>query len=131
MPEKGNISKNMIMLLFLIILLMFSGCERSLRVSPPDNALSVLNNVREGYNREDADKFCKDFSDIMFTNGFTKKAYLDVVESLKKKFGDWEQEVYLGEDKGVYRWQVKFSKGKSKLVLVLNNDSRVTGLWFR
>jgi hypothetical protein len=87
--------------------------------------------VREGFNQEDIDRFCKDFSAIMFTEGFTKKAYLDVIQGLKQRYGTWESEVYRGEDKGAHIWRVQFSRGKAKLVLVLNNNGQVIGLWFR
>lgn len=46
------------------------------------------------------DRFCSDFSDIMFTKDFTKRAYLGVIQGFKKRHGRWESEVYRGEDKG-------------------------------
>ncbi len=114
-----------------IACLMLSGCGRPSKTTPPNSVLSALKNVREGYDKEDMDLFCKDFSDIMFTQGFTKQAYLDVVQGLKRKLGEWKSEAYLGEDNGVHTWRAEFTNGKAELVLVLNNDSRVTGLWFR
>lgn len=131
MGNKWRISNKVIVLFHLIIFLMLSVCDKSSKIPPPDSIILVLNNVREGYNKEDVDLFCIDFSDIMFTKGFTKKAYLDVIQGLKKKLGEWESEIYLGIDKGAYTWRVKFKNGKAKLVLVLNNDQQVIGLWFR
>lgn len=117
--------------LFLSFLLFLLGCEKPAEEPPPNNVLEVLDNVRAGYNNEDPELFCKDFSDIMFTDGFTKKAYLDVIQGLKNKLGLWESEIYLGEKDAVHSWRVTFEKGNTKLVLVLNDRGGVTGLWFR
>jgi hypothetical protein len=119
------------LVLFLTVLLLLFGCEKPAKEPPPQSVLDVLDNVRTGYNNEDSEIFCKDFSDIMFTKGFTKKAYLDVIQGLKNKLGLWESEIYLGEKDGVYSWRLTFEKGKTKLVLVLNDEGGVTGLWFR
>lgn len=131
MMNKWRISNKIIIFFHLIIFLMLSMCDKPSKIPPPDTVILVLNNVREGYNKEDVDRFCNDFSDIMFTKGFTKKAYLDVIQGLKKRLGEWESEIYLGIDKGAYTWRVKFKNGTAKLVLVLNNDWQVIGLWFR
>jgi hypothetical protein len=93
MVNKGRIVKYIIVLLPFIILLITSGCERPAKTPPPNSVFPVLENVREGYNLEDADRFCKNFSAIMFTEGFTKKAYLDVIQGLKQRHGGWESEV--------------------------------------
>ena len=130
MVKRGNFTGMVIVSLFIISLLI-SGCERASSIPPPESALAVVQNVREGYNAEDVDLFCNDFSDIMFTKGFTRRAYLDVIQGLRKKFGAWESEVYLGEEKGAYIWRVKFETGRAKLVLVFNDSWQVIGLWFR
>ncbi len=127
---KRNLN-NIIVLIPLIVLLILSGCRIRPKTPPLDRVLTILNNVREGYNKEDMDQFCNDFSDIMYTRGFTKNVYLDITQDLKKKLGEWESEIYHGEENGVYTWQVKFQKGKTKLILVLDNNLQVTGLWFR
>jgi hypothetical protein len=131
MACKRVIAKYNIVILLCSCFLIISGCERPAKTPPSDSVLLVLENVREGFNQEDVDRFCKDFSAIMFTKGFTKKAYLDVIQGLKQRYGAWESEVYRGEDKGAHIWRVQFSRGKAKLVLVLNNDGQVIGLWFR
>jgi len=131
MIKRYRILNSTVVLLPLVIFLTLSGCERPSKVPPSESALIVLESVKEGYNKQDADIFCKDFSDIMFTKGFTKKAYLDLIQGLKNQFGEWKSEIYLGEDRGVYKWRVKFKDGKSKLVLVFNNDQKIIGLWFR
>jgi hypothetical protein len=129
--KKGRIAGGAILVLFVVMLLVMAGCEKASSVPPPANVASVLKNVRDGYNAEDADLFTGDFSDIMFTQGFTKQAYLDVIQGLKMKHGSWDSETYLGVEKGVHTWRVKFDEGNAKFVLVLNNDGKVTGLWFR
>lgn len=90
-----------------------------------------MEGIKAGYNAEDKQKFCADFADIMFTKGFTEDAYLDVVRELKHKYGDWKSETYLGLDERAHEWRVQMEKGKLKLILVLNEESKVTGLWFR
>lgn len=132
MVKKQRITNNVLVSLFLLVFLIVSGCGESQKTLPPDNVLIVLNNVKVGYNKEEIDIFCNDFSDIMFTKGFTKRAYLDVIQSLKNKLGEWESEKYLGvNNKDTYTWRVKFKNGKTKLVLVLNDNRKVIGLWFR
>ncbi len=108
-----------------------AGCARPSATPAPEDALRVLANVREGYNASDAESFCQDFAPIMFTRGFTKAAYLDVVKGLQRKLGQWVSEVYLGEKDGVYTWRASFEKGRAKVVLVLDDEWKVTGLWFR
>ena len=128
---KRRIPVGVIVVLPVVMLLTLTSCERASSVPPPANAAGVLKNVRDGYNKEDADLFCGDFSDIMFTKGFTKQAYLDVIQGLKMKYGTWDSEMYLGEEIGVHTWRVKFNEGDAKFVLVLNKEGKVTGLWFR
>ena len=112
--------------------LMCAACEKPSKVPPPADVASVLKNLRDGCENRDPDVFCKDFSDIMFTQGFTKDAYMDVIKSLEQQKGKWVSEVYLGEDKeGVHVWRMKFDNGSAKLVLVFNDRWQVTGLWFR
>lgn len=120
-------------LLAVAVMLVFSlsACDKLSAQPPPESANTVMLSVKDGYNNEDMDKFCGDFSDIMFTQGFTRQAYLDVVQGLKKKFGTWQSERYLGMKDGAYLWRLQFAEGRAKLVLVQNNTGRVTGLWFR
>ena len=124
---KGILSGFMV-LLFAIVAI---NCERQPVAPPPEAVLLVLDTIRSGYNKQDAELFCKDFSAIMFTKGFTKNAWLDVIKELKKKLGEWKAEKYLGQENEVYTWRVQFDKGKTKCVIVLNEEFRVTGLWFR
>lgn len=131
MNEIAGFSQKVIVILFFSVLLLLLGCEKPAEEPPPEGVLDVLGNVRAGYNDEDEELFCGDFSDIMFTDGFTKKAYLDVIQGLKNKLGLWESEIYLGEKDAVYSWRVTFEKGNTKLVMVLNDSGGVTGLWFR
>ena len=84
---KRNLN-NIIVLIPTFVLLILSGCRIRPKTPPPDIVLTVLNNVREGYNKEDMDQFCNDFSDIMYTKGFTKNVYLDITQDLKKKLGE-------------------------------------------
>jgi len=110
---------------------MVAGCERPSDTPPPGHARAAMEKVKQGYASEDMEVFCAGFADIMFTSGFTKQAYLDVVHGLKKKLGAWQSEAYLGEKKGTFTWRVTFSDGSAKLVLVLDDDAHVIGLWFR
>jgi len=107
------------------------ACEQAPKEPPPESAARVMEDIKAGYNAEDKEKFCADFADIMFTKGFTEDAYLDVIRELKHKYGDWKSETYLGLDERAHEWRVQMEKGKLKLILVLNEESKVTGLWFR
>ncbi|NLG27118.1 MAG: hypothetical protein GX557_04365 [Chloroflexi bacterium] len=98
---------------------------------PPDEALAVLGNVRSGYNAEDMALFCADFDDVMFDAGHTPETYLQTTQQLKAQLGAWESDEYLGAEDNEYTWRVTFAKSKAKLLLVLNEDRRVIGLWFR
>lgn len=108
-----------------------AGCARPSATPAPAEALCALANVREGYNAADPEAFCQDFAPIMFTTGFTEAAYLDVVKGLQRKLGRWVSEVYMGEKGEVYTWRAAFEKGKATVVLVLDDEWKVTGLWFR
>lgn len=112
-------------------MLLIASCERASRTPPPEDALRVMQGIKAGYNAEDSELFCADFSDIMFTKGFTKGAYLDVIQSVKSKYGNWDSETYLGFFRGEHVWRVKLEKGTLKLILILNRQNKVTGLWFR
>ena len=107
------------------------ACERASKEPPPENVARVMESIKTAYNTEDKEKFCSDFADIMFTGGFTKDAYLDVIREIKRKRGDWKSETYLGLDDRAHVWRVQAEKGRLKLILIVNEDSRVTGLWFR
>ena len=115
----------------LLGILVVASCERASEKPPPEQALRVMSGIRAGYNAEDSELFCADFADIMFTQGFTKDAYLDVIQELKRKYGGWEGETYLGEVRGEYAWRLTMEKGSLKLILILNRQGKVTGLWFR
>jgi len=112
-------------------ILIAASCDRQSKTPPPDDALRVMSGIKAGYNAEDKEGFCADFADIMFTKGFTKNAYLDVIRQLKQKYGGWESETYLGFFRGEHTWKVTMEKGSLKLILILNEESKVTGLWFR
>jgi hypothetical protein len=73
MAGKRGIARYSIVSLFLTVFLIISGCERFAKTPPPDSVLLVLKNVREGYNQEDVDRFCKNFSAIMFTEVLPKR----------------------------------------------------------
>ena len=106
------------------------GCAKE--VEPPsDEALAVLTNVRAGYNAEDMALFCADFADIMFGSGYTPDTYLQTTQQLKAQLGAWKSEQFLGIKDNEYTWRVTFDKAKVKLLLVLDEDWRVIGLWFR
>ncbi|TET21220.1 MAG: hypothetical protein E3J78_04130 [Candidatus Cloacimonadota bacterium] len=123
--------KSLIAFIMLFFTIAVINCERQPVAPPPEAVLLVLDTIRSGYNEQDAELFYKDFSAIMFTKGFTKDAWFDVIKELKQKLGEWKAQKYLGEEKGAYTWRVQFDKGKTKCVIVLNEEFRVTGLWFR
>jgi hypothetical protein len=54
-----------------------------------------------------------------------------MMKKVKQKLGAWGSEVYLGNEGDVYTWRATFEKGKVKCVIVLDEGSKVTGLWFR
>ncbi len=66
-------------------LLLLTTCEQAPNEPPPDTVQRVMEGIKAGYNAEDKEKFCADFADIMFTEGFTEDAYLDVIRELKHK----------------------------------------------
>jgi hypothetical protein len=106
------------------------GCAKEVEPAPAE-ALAVLGNVRSGYNAEDMALFCADFDDVMFGSGYTPDTYLQTTQQLKAQLGAWKSEEYLGAKDNEYSWRVTFDKSKAKLLLVLNEDWRVVGLWFR
>lgn len=118
-------------LLAFITALAFASCDRPSKTPPPESAVRVMEGIKAAYNAENKQRFCADFADIMFTKGFTEDAYLDVIRELKHKYGDWNSETYLGLDERAHEWRVQMEKGKLKLILILNEESKVTGLWFR
>jgi len=119
-----------VLALFLLVAFL-PACDRASKTPPPEDVLRVMSNIKAAFNAEDIDKFTADFGAIMFTQGFTKDAYLDVIQQLKRKYGNWESETYLGETSGEYAWRLKMEKGSLKLILVLSKEHRVIGLWFR
>lgn len=108
-----------------------AGCARPSATPAPEAAQTVLGHVRDGYASQKADTLCQDFAAIMFTKGFTKQAYLNVIQRLHQQLGAWVSETYMGEKTDVYTWRVKFEKGAANLVIVLSPEGKVTGLWFR
>lgn len=114
-----------------MLVALLAGCEKPQEVPPPAEVLEIMQHIKDGYNNEDVELFTGDFADIMFTKGFTREAWRDTMKKVKQKLGAWESEVYLGEKDGVYTWRGNFEKGKVKCVIVLNEDGRVSGLWFR
>jgi hypothetical protein len=118
-----------IILVLACSVLTMSGCAPA--DPPPNEVLAVLAHVREGYGADDAALFCTDFADVMFTGGFTLDTYRQTIQQVKAQLGDWKSEVYLGEKDSAYTWRVTFAKAKAKLLLVMDPDWRVTGLWFR
>lgn len=118
------------------MLALASGCQRPSSTPPPPEAAGAMASIKDGYNREDTTAFCRDFHGVMFSGGFTTQRYLEVNRMLKGKLGEWLSETYLGQkphgqDMKVHQWRVRFQKGGMKLVLVLDREAKVTGLWFR
>lgn len=125
-----------IAILALAVLMPSIGCERPSPTPPSEDAARSMFSIKDGFNREDTSAFCRDFHGIMFSGGFTTQRYLEVNKMLRGGLGDWISEAYLGQkphgqDMTVHEWRVKFQKGGMKLVLVLDRDGKVTGLWFR
>ena len=123
-------------LLSVALLAALAGCEKPSPIPPPEAAAETMRSVKQGFNDGDTVAFCRDFSEAMFAGGFTKGKYLEVNRSLKSALGAWQSETYLGQEPSkqqgvVHRWRVKFDRGSLKLVLVLNPEGKVTGLWFR
>ena len=114
-----------------VMLLAAVGCERASETPPPDEMATVLSNVREGYNAEDAGLFCADFDEVMFPEGYTQDTYLETIQQLQAQLGEWRSEVYLGTEDNQYTWRVTFANAKAKLLLVMDEEWHVTGLWFR
>jgi predicted small lipoprotein YifL len=113
----------------LIAVLALAGCGP--KAPPPDEVLPVLEHVRAGYNAEDMELFCADFGEVMFSGGFTRETYLQTVQQVKAQLGAWQSEAYLGAQDNEYTWRVTFAQAKAKLLLVMDADWRVIGLWFR
>ena len=107
------------------------ACEQAPKEPPPDRAVKVMENIKAAYNADDAGAFTADFGEIMFTQGFTIGAYHDVMDGLMQQCGTWESEEYTGVKNGAYTWRAKFEKTSLNVVIVLNSDGKVTGLWFR
>jgi hypothetical protein len=134
MDREGNMrTKNALIgfVMLLNLIMMGTGCQQRAKTPPPDYVLTIMGGIKDGYNSEDVDLFTADFSDIMFTKGFTREAWRDTMKKVKQKLGAWQSEVYLGNEGDVYTWRGAFEKGKVKCVIVLNEDNKVTGLWFR
>jgi hypothetical protein len=124
--------RNILILLCIgLLAITLIGCEKPAEVPPPENVLTIMQHIKDGYNSEDVELFTSDFADIMFTKGFSKEAWRDAMKKIRQKLGAWKSEIYLGEKESVYTWRGTFEKGKAKCVIVLNEDGRVSGLWFR
>ncbi len=116
--------------------LMAIGCQRPSSVPPPPEAAWAMASIKQGYNAEDTAALCRDFHGIMFSGGFTTQRYLEVNRMLKDRLGEWRSEAYLGhkpygQEMTVHQWRVDFQRGRMRLVLVLDREAKVTGLWFR
>jgi hypothetical protein len=124
---------NVLIGFFVLICLMVAcaGCQKPSETPPPGYVLNIMERIKDGYNNEDVDLFTGDFADIMFTKGFTREAWRDMIRKVKQKLGAWQSEVYLGNEGDVYTWRGTFEKGRVKCVIVLNEENQVTGLWFR
>ncbi|NLD41937.1 MAG: hypothetical protein GX657_00435 [Chloroflexi bacterium] len=114
----------------LLLAVGLAGCEKASDTPPPEAAQAAFDHVREGYTQEDAALFTQDFAEVMFA-GHDAEWYLGVVRDLKERFGAWGEAVYLGAQDSQYTWRVSFDKGKLKVLIVLDEDERVSGLWFR
>jgi hypothetical protein len=117
--------------LTILSMVLIVGCEKPAETPPPEHVLEIMHHIKDGYNNEDVKLLTSDFADIMFAKGFSEEAWRDTMKKIKKKLGTWKSEVYLGEKDDVYTWRGTFEKGKVKCVIVLNEDGRVSGLWFR
>ncbi len=108
------------------------ACANVSKEPPPAEVVKIYHNVETGFITEDVDIFCQDFADIMFNDEYTKSKYLSVIKDLKSQLGDLENSTYFGKQKdNIYIWQLTFSEGKLKLVLVINKENKISGLWFR
>ncbi len=107
------------------------ACQRAPKEPPPARAVQVMQDIKAAYNAGDVEAFTADFGDIMFTQGFTKGAYHDVMDGLMQRCGKWESEAYTGFKDGANIWRAKFEKTSLNVVIVLNSDGQVTGLWFK
>lgn len=115
----------------LCVVMIFGGCDKPAATPPPTEVLEIMQRIKNGYNSEDVELLTSDFSEIMFTKGFTIEEWRSTMKKIKKKLGDWQSEVYLGVEDNVYTWRATFEKGKVKCVIVLNENNKVSGLWFR
>lgn len=130
--EMGENKKGwFICLLGIVLVAVVMGCEKSAETPPPAHVLSIMQHVKSGYNNGDVELLTADFADTMFSKGFTKSVWLDTMGGIKKKLGNWKSEVYLGNRKNVYTWRATFEKGRVKCVIVLDEEEKVSGLWFR
>ena len=121
-----------VVLTCLLLALAAAGCggEEASDEPPPPAAQAAFDHVRAGYGSEDAAVFTQDFAEIMFTDR-TAEDYLDVVSQLKTALGAWGDEAtYLGAEDGAHSWRVRFEKGTPRVVIVLDEEEKVSGLWF-
>jgi hypothetical protein len=107
------------------------GCSRAPVDPPPPAVQAIYERIREGYRQRNADTFTQDFAEVMFARQ-GPEGYMDVVDTLKSRFGEWgDEETYLGADNDTHTWRVRLGRNLIRVVIVLDEDDRVQGLWFR
>ncbi len=131
MRRYPHANRYVLVCILLAMALLGCGGETASDEPPPAAAQAAYDHVREGYQEEDAAVFTQDFGEVMFTDR-SAEDYLEVVDQLKTALGDWGDEAtYLGVEDGAHSWRVTFEKGKPMVVIVLDEEDRVSGLWFR
>ena len=112
--------------LTLLLTLCFAGCAGE----PPAGSDVVLTNLRVGFNDEDVDQYCENFSEAVFGMGHTKGDYLGEIREYKRELGEWLTEKYKGNKENNYSWRVRFQYGELDLKLVFDDKMQIAGIYW-
>lgn len=110
----------------LFSILVLAGCAGE----PPAGSEKIIENLRTGFNDEDADQYCENFSETIFGMGHTKGEYLGQIREFKREYGTWLTEKYKGGKDNIHKWRVDFKFGKMDLKLVLSSDMQVNDIYW-
>ncbi len=117
-----------------VVILLTASCEKP---PPPMEVDNVLENLREGYQSQDAFTYTRDFAVEMYQGGNLRESYMAQVRNLTRRVGQWEDEKYLGEKRGelpeltVHRWKLTMTNDKVDLFVTLDENYQVVDLKYR